>query len=195
MSADTITVKFYGPFSWLGDDPTTDIFAADLGRKSGIYLWTVKQTDGELIYYVGETGRTFSVRMLEHFKEHMSGGYHLYKPVEFACGIKVPLWPGRYDRDRKTVAEFLQSYSVLHGPIEELVRLYRFFVAPLECEPRLRARIEAGLAIHLYGQEGVIGTFQDKGIRYRPRLNTEKPIQVFFEADVSLLGISGSLPV
>jgi len=59
----------------------------------------------------------------------------------------------------------------------------------LDSEKRLRERIEAGLAYHLYQQEGIVGTFQDKGIRYRKRLSSEEPIQVFFEADVKLLGV------
>jgi len=147
-----------------------------------------------MIYYVGETGRSFSVRMLEHFKEHMSGGYHLYKPEEYKHGIKVMLWPGRYDPERKTtVAEFLQNFSILERPIEDLAKLYRFYIAPMEYEIRLRERVEACLANHLYIQEGVVGELQDKGIRYNSRLDTEVPVQVFFEADARLIGIPAFL--
>ncbi len=70
-----IVVEFHGPFSWHGSEEAPCIFSSDMGEKSGVYLWTVKYKDGDLVYYVGETGRKFSVRMLEHFREHMSEGY------------------------------------------------------------------------------------------------------------------------
>ena len=191
-----INIEFFGPFSWTCRTDTESIFIADIAQKSGVYIWTIKHNDAELIYYVGETGRSFSIRMLEHFKEHMSGAYHLYQPDEFRHGGKVMVWPGRFDTERKTtIAEFLENYSILYQPIEELARLYRFFVAPLECERRLRERIEACLAKHLYAQEGVIGEFQDKGIKYHARLESETPMQVTLKSSVNLLGVPASLSV
>jgi len=189
-------VHFYGPYSWVGDKGVDCIFTADLGQKAGLYLWTIKLAEGELIYYVGETGRSFRTRMLEHFREHMSGEYHLYEPDAFACGKKVMLWPGRYDPERKTtVPEFIDVFSELAGAIIRLARLYRFYLAPLQCEKRLRERIEAGLANHLYQQDGLIGQAQDKGIRYRGRRVDEPPIEVLFEADAVPLGFPDSLLV
>lgn len=194
MPSDPIVVRFHGPLSWLGNDDTACIFTAEWGKKAGIYLWTVETELGELVYYVGQTGRSFSVRMAEHFKEHFSGGYHLYSPGEFVKGTKNLLWPGRYDPERKTtVAEFVQNYDALTGPIEKLTRLYRFHVAPLECNRRLRERIEAGLANHLCEQEGVVGGFQDKGIRYSKRLDMEEPVQISLMADAILRGLPDHL--
>jgi len=53
-------VDFTGPFSWLGHDGTKSIFSAVEGKSSGIYLWTVKIEEGELVYYVGKTNGSFS---------------------------------------------------------------------------------------------------------------------------------------
>ena len=189
-------VQFYGPYSWADDKGVDCIATADLGQKAGLYLWAITLAEGELIYYVGETGRSFRTRMLEHFKEHMSGGYHLYEPDAFACGKKVMLWPGRYDPERKTtVLEFLDVFGELAGAMVSLARVYRFYLAPLECERRLRERIEAGLASHLYQQDGIIGQAQDKGIRYRGRRVDESPIEVLFQTDAILLGLPDSLLV
>ena len=96
MSAQTIIVEFIGPLSWIEGNGIPSILKAEAGKKSGVYLWTVQIDEGELVYYVGQTGRSFSQRMIEHFKEHMSGGYHLYEPDQFSRGQKVLLWPGRY---------------------------------------------------------------------------------------------------
>ena len=184
-----LVVRFQGPFSWCDGDRC--IFTSPLGKRRGVYLWTVEYyRGGDLVYYVGETGRQFSKRMLEHFQEHMSGGYHLYEPGEFRRGNKVMLWPGRYDPAwRTTAGEFLERFRVLAGAVEELARMYRFWLAPLEVERRLRERIEAAIAEHLYAQPGVVGGFQDEGIRYRGRREGEEPIEIVFEAEGEILGL------
>jgi hypothetical protein len=194
MIDSDLTVVFQGPYSWHGSDNTVDISKADVGRKCGIYLWTLEYDEGELIYYVGETGRTFSVRMFEHFKEHMSGGYHLHDPSEMIQGRKRELWPGRYGRGQQvTVAEFLAKFKDLRESIERLARLYRFFLAPMQVDTRVRQRIEAGLANHLYKQVGIVGEFQDSGIRYRPRQEAEPLVRVAFQSQLKLLGLPDTL--
>lgn len=174
-----IVLNFFGPFSWRGNAEAQCIFASDISQKRGVYLWTVSVGSIELIYYVGETGRSFGARMLEHFREHCSGGYHLYSPVDFRRGAKVPLWPGRYDSHAKTsVTDFIDKANDLWPVILELIDIYRFFCAPLELDRRMRERIESGIASHLYNQGGLAGNFQDTGIRYRPRTQRELPTPI-----------------
>ena len=151
MSTKTIIVEFVGPFSWLDGQAIPSILKADAGKKRGVYLWTVPLGDGELVYYVGETGRAFAQRMVEHFKEHSSGGYHLYEPHEFRHGRKVLLWPGRYGPDKEpSLSTFIERFQDLSPAIADLAKLYRFYLAPLECDKRLRERIESALANHLH---------------------------------------------
>jgi hypothetical protein len=190
MSVQTITVEFVGPFSWFGRSDISSILEAEAGKMSGVYLWTVQLDEGELVYYVGETGRSFAQRMLEHFREHMSGGYHLYEPHEFSHGRKALLWPGRYGPDREPfLSVFIQRFRDLASVIVDLAELYRFYVAPLECEKRLRERIEAGLANYLYEQPGMVGEFQDRGIIYRARKDTEEAIQALIQCRANLIGV------
>jgi hypothetical protein len=194
MFAQNIIVEFVGPFSWVGGDGISSILKSDTGKKSGVYLWTVRLDEGELVYYVGETGRSFAQRMLEHFREHMSGGYHLYEPHEFSRGRKALLWPGRYGPDKEpSLSVFIQRFQSLASAIADLAELYRFYVAPLDCEKRLRERIESGLANHLYEQPGTVGEFQDQGIIYRPRKDTEEPVQALIRCKVNLIGVPESL--
>jgi hypothetical protein len=54
----------------------------------GVYLWTVPLDDGHLICYVGDTRRTFAVRMDEHYTQHAAANYHVYSMPEFARGEK-----------------------------------------------------------------------------------------------------------
>jgi hypothetical protein len=189
-----ITVEFEGPFSWVVGDGVPAIADSDNGKKKGVYLWTVQLDDGELIYYVGQTGRSFDKRMFEHFVEHMSGGYHLWDPSEFSRGQKVQLWPGRYGRDKETSPSvFVQQFQTLAPSIEALAKLYRFFLAPLDCDERLRNRIEAAIARCLYDQPGIVGEFQDQGIVYRPRRDGEVPVQALVRCRDNLLGVPDSL--
>ncbi len=192
MLEQILIIKFFGPFSWTAEN---SIFKASLGKKPGIYLWTIPYAKGgDLVYYVGETGRSFSTRMKEHFLEHMSGGYHLYDPAEFLKGNKKMLWPGRYDpKIKTTIEEFLEKYSSLKEPIETLAKLYRFWLAPVDIDKRLRERIEAGIATFLYSQPGIIGKFQDEGIRYRGRKDNENPVEILIETEGTIIGMPKQL--
>ena len=121
-------VNFVGPFSWLGHNETESIFNSTEGKLSGIYLWTVKIEEGELVYYVGKTNRNFSQRMQEHLKEHLAGFYHVYSPSEFKRGEKIPIWDGMYLRHKTPApSELIEKYPTISEQIIELVKTYRFF--------------------------------------------------------------------
>ena len=188
--AEKIIVSFTGPFSWPGAPDAPSVFNIEARRERGIYLWTVRQRDGYLVYYVGETGRSFQLRLLEHYKEHAACMYHVYSPAEFARGEKRCLWPGHYDpADRKSAVECIAQYSKLCAPIQELTNLYRFFLATLSCEERNRRRIEAAIAGALYAASGIPGAFQDGGIRYHPRREEEEPIGCVITCRVPLIAL------
>jgi hypothetical protein len=185
-----VEVSFSGPFSWPGTPDAPSVFDAEVRRLPGIYLWTVPLPEGHLVNYVGETGRSFEVRLLEHYKDHMTCMYHLYSPAEFAQGKKVVKWPGRYDpADRKSVRECLDQCAKFSSLANENAHIYRFFLAPLSCEKRTRLRIEAAIAEALYAAPGLAGTFQDIGIHYDPRTADEAPIECVVTSPVPLIGL------
>lgn len=188
--AETVTVSFAGPFSWPGTSEAPSVFDVEERRQPGIYLWTVPLPDAHLIYYVGETGRDFGSRLLEHYTLHAAAMYHVYSPQEFARGEKVALWPGRFDVfDRKSVTDCIASHPRLYEPIRELTFMLRFLLAPLSCEHRIRLRVEAAIANTLYAAPGIIGAFQDRGIRYHPRQGDEQPVECVVTSPVPLLGL------
>jgi hypothetical protein len=187
---DKVTLHFVGPFSWPGAPDAPSVFNVEARQERGIYLVTVPQRDGYLIYFVGETGRTFQLRLLEHYKEHASCMYHVYSPAEFVRGEKLCLWPGHYDpTHRKSAVECIAQYPKLCTPIRELTNLYRFFLAPLSREERIRRRIEAAIAGVLYAAPGIPGAFQDGGVRYHPRRENEEPIGCSITCPVHLIGL------
>ncbi|MDD3827861.1 MAG: hypothetical protein PHY79_17995 [Anaerolineae bacterium] len=132
--------------------------------------------------------------MCEHFREHMSGGYHLYESEAFRQGRKDLLWPGRFGpTGERSLNRFLNCFLELAPAIASLAEIYHFYLAPLNCERRLRERIEAALANCLYEQPGLVGEFQDSGINYRPRWKNEDPILVQVRCCNTLLGVPESL--
>lgn len=194
--SNSIQIEFIGPYLWVENIHFPCIFNSDISNNSGLYLWTVPYNNHELIYYVGETGRNFSIRFSEHFKEHFSGAYHIYEPAKFKQGIKECLWPGRYDKyNRTTINDFIKSAESLYPSILELSKTYRFYVSSFESDKRLRQRIESSIAEYLYQQPGIIGGFQDTGIRYFPRKSDEPIISVTISQSGKLLGLPKALNV
>jgi hypothetical protein len=134
--------------------------------------------------------------MYEHYKEHASAAYHLYDPAAFRCGKKVCVWEGLYGPGRRSfLLESIRRYKEFTTTIANLTESYHFYVAPIDCDDRLRQRIEAAIAGCLYQQEGVIGDFQDRNIRYRGRTDQEAAIEVSIESMVKLLGVPPHLLV
>ncbi|MBN1356913.1 hypothetical protein JXA40_11690 [bacterium] len=197
MNSDNcIQLAFEGPFSWPGSTDAPSIFDVEVRSKPGVYLWTVPLSEGHLIYYVGETGRDFRTRMAEHYTEHAAAMYHVYDPAGFARGEKILLWPGRYDPENpKSEKECILMYSELSGAIRKLTAMYRFFLAPTACDRRLRNRMEAAIAQTLYDTPGIVGSFQDRGIRYHNRKEGEQPIECHITAPVMLMGLPEILQV
>lgn len=189
-SAISVSIKFAGPFSWAGSPDARSVFDAPEGKESGVYLWTVPTEVGHVVYYVGETGRSFEERLFEHYKEHASGMYHLYNPSEFVRGVKKTEWPGLYDRRaRKTVRDCIAEYGRINQVAAELTSLYRFFFAPLSCGRRERCRIEAAISDFLRKVPGIVGDMQDEGIRYSRRLATEEEIACPITSTAPIAGL------
>jgi hypothetical protein len=110
-----LLIEFLGPYSWHGAPDTRSVFTAPVASQQGINLWTIALPDGSITYYVGETGRSFALRMAEHFQEHAACMYTLYGPEQFARGTKVKLWSGRMGKEKRSVADCV-SQSVVFAP-------------------------------------------------------------------------------
>jgi hypothetical protein len=122
--------------------------------------------------------------------------YHIYESGLFAVGQKPALWRGIYGRDRESgLATFVERLPTLAPALADFVRLMRFHLAPLTCHTCLHRRIEAALSRHLCCQPGLVGSFQDAGIRYEPRRPSEEVAEVICESSAVLLGLPACLEV
>jgi len=192
-----LNLYFMGPFSWsLLDEDAPCVFNSQISLSPGIYLWTIPTSEGELVYYVGETGRDLQSRMTEHLSCQLSGMYKIYDPSLFLTGKKKLLWGGMFGRTKeRSLAEFLRKLPDLGNAIVEFVHLFHFHLAALECENLLRKRVEAAIADHFYAQDGVVGEFQDDDIRYDRSFPSEDSITVKCRSSVLIRGFPDTLVV
>jgi hypothetical protein len=187
---NAVEITFSGPFAWLPGQTVECLSSAAAGASQGVYIWTMPTPGGELVYYVGETRRTFARRMEEHLSEQLSGRYRLYEPSAFARGEKQLLWRGVYGPgSERNLAGFVQQLSTLAPALVRFVNEMRFHVAPTTCSDRVRRRIEAAISHHHRSQSGVVGAFQDEDVRYAPRRPDEEPVRVHTEWQHPPLGV------
>lgn len=98
-------------------------------------------------------------------------------------------WPGHFGINRKSEAECQANATRLAEPIQKMMPVLRFFLAPLSCDPRTRKRIESAIARALYDQPGMIGAFQEQGVRYNPRIHSEQAVACVINSPALLLGV------
>jgi hypothetical protein len=164
--------------------------------KTGVYLWTVPYQEKYLAYYVGETGKSFAHRTMQHTQYYLNGFYRVYDPKEFVKGSKSLIWGGMWKTGRKgpdTMLEFLNQYTELSTEIDKFLKAFRIFLAPLDSERRIRQRIEAAINSRLCEQPGIVGSFQDKDIKYLPKRADEDAILVRINSHEPILGLANEL--
>ena len=190
---ERLIIKATGPFYWFKNP---SILKDQATSQYGVYIWTVKTKDGEFIYYVGETGISFSKRIIEHLKEYLSGYYRILDPVELAEGNKVVLWRGMFMKGPKPdIMDFVQHNERYMPALRGMLGLFNIWIFPTDCPQNIRRRIEGAIAKSLYSQPGLVGQFQDPGIRYVTRRTSEKPIQVQIEMPSKIDGLASLLEV
>ena len=194
MSDETVSLSWKGPFRWY-DKEGDGLFDLPVLKLSGIYIWTVPYRGSYLANYVGETGLSFAKRFREHLQEYISGRYTVYDPYLYLQGKKELIWEGvGWKKDyEKHMERFLDRYFELFPEILRMIGTLEIFLIPFKGERRIRQRIESAIANHLYEQEGVIGSFQDKGVRYLPRREDETPVLVKIKSDIPILGFPEEL--
>jgi len=105
--------------------------------------------------------------------------YSVCLAAEFARSERVELRPGHYGPLRESVQKCIANYvndPRLCEQIREMTLIFRFFVALLSYEKRIRQRIEVAIAQCLSGTPGIVGPFQYQEVRHYLRRNHEEPI-------------------
>jgi hypothetical protein len=191
-----VSLHFVGPYSWFPGDLPSVLEKDETTTQPGIYLWTADTPHGELVYYIGETGRSFRMRFQEHLTEQTSGWYRFDDPAVFRSGGRKRIWPGLYEAKEDRAGrwqEWLQRLPELTPSLVEFVRQMRFHLAPLECDTKPRRRIEAAIALHLRDQPGAVGAFQDPDITYWPTKPRDPPLHATVTSSTLIQGLPREL--
>jgi hypothetical protein len=191
-------VDFVGPFAWPDLPDAPSVFQAPEGQAAGVFLYTIPTDQGHIAYSVHETGVSFSESLRRHYSEHRAGWYHLNDPEQFRKGRKVQVWPGLWDFDhRKTKAECKANLARLTPIIDKLTSTYRFLLAPLTVDTRVRERIKRRLFNTFAYLPGEPGKFPEKGFILPPaRALSETPVRcAITAATVSVVGLPSEFVV
>ena len=189
-----IHIEWFGSYRWFGDRDL--VFKSEHAHKPGIYLFTVPYKDSQLVYYVGETGKSLAERIIVHTKEYLSGTYRFYDPEKFSKGQKELVWAGTWMKGTKDkLPEFLENYDKYLPLLMEFLSVMCLMLAPLDTDYRTRRWIEGAIARELLSQPDPIGSFQETDIRYWKRKDSEPEIEVTFSSKVNILGLPKRLIV
>ena len=197
MVTDPLSIKWFGPYSFVGSE-AENVFTCSMGQKNGVYLFTIPFEGKYLVYYVGETGASFAARLLQHVQNYLNGFYRFFDPEEFVGGRKVLVWGGMWKTDRrepKLICDFVDRQAELAPKILLFLKQFRIFLAPIDENKRIIERIEAEIARSINQQEGLIGTFQDQDIRYRPTRPNEQQFRVVMNFPQQIMGLRKDLVV
>jgi hypothetical protein len=182
-------LHFHGPFLLCSD--MDDVLAScPLRNGAGIYFWAVKQHTGcYRIAYLGETGESFYVRMKEHVVQTLGGNYRVIDPDEMCKGIQQVVWNGLWRKNtRDKLPVFLSNYERSAPVIKRYLVSQVIFVAPVECKPRLRKRMEGALAQHLRSLPEA-SSLLPSDIRFIVRTVEESPVAISVSADAEIEGL------
>ena len=190
MERTQISIRIDGPFAWHG---ANSVFDSSLSEETGIYLFTVPYDTQYLVYYVGETGRSFRERLTEHATDYLGGLYRIYDPKIFANGERELIWGGLFLKGRRhLMGDFLAKHDRISPIIRDFLDAMALHVIVYEGPDRVRQRIEAAIAKGLRAQDGVVADFQNDDIRYRARRADEEPVAVTVEGENPIIGLTGT---
>jgi hypothetical protein len=152
------TLKWHGPFSFNRQANLSSVFDCDHARSSGIYLWTVPYKDGFLVYYVGETGATFGVRLKQEYDRFYNGQEYLVHIPDFKVGN-----PARHvykPRGAKGVSpDFAPRQIELRAVADEMLSTMRVFLEPIELSKEDRLLVERGTVWNIWDSGGRSDSF------------------------------------
>lgn len=181
MTTDQVLhIAWDGPHTW----PSLRQ-PSPLSYLSGVYLWTLENNEGYVVYGCGLTRRSIRERLGEHRRQYLSGKYALYDLEAARNGIRHELWHGLwagYDSDERK-AEFVRRADELRSLAEIQMSVTRIFVANIS-DVRLQHRIEAGVMNALYSAPKPYCDLPDVGMFLSSRFVDEPVIRVISRASV-----------
>lgn len=185
-------LKFYGPLKF--GQCKNSLFNHKLANKKGIYLWTIPFENKYYIEYIGETGQSFYKRNKEHLIQVMGGNYRVIDMDSLKTGNVNILWNGMWRKGtRDKMNEFINLYVDLAPKLLYYITSVNVFIAPLDCDTRIRRRIEGSIAKYIKEQPSNINKFFPKDVRYWKIKDDEEPICIQINYPKLIVGLPNEI--
>jgi len=183
----SVLLKWCGPFQFARSAPASLLASAE-ALTHGIYIWTIRVRGLHWTYYVGETGKSFLERHLEHIGLYYEGQNRIYESGALVRGKKRIVWDwamGPSNRARRVA--FRKRFARWAPSVQRFLGILNVFLIPYAGDKRSRERLEAGLwrLAELNGG----GRFQEDGIRFRPCREGEPHLLVRLARPLPLEGL------
>ncbi len=192
-----LSLHFHGPFSAFRTDAVPCLFDNAIGRRRGIYLWTIEAGGSTYVWYVGQTKRSFVERTAEHIAGYLSGEYlpvdvdalvaGRHSMPEGCAGVNASAWPDN-------LPEVLDRLPVVIPHTLDLLRRVRFFVAPVDATNAELDRVEGAIArwCRAHNDSRVKEMIQP-GLKVPSRIPGDRPLRLTTTADSSIAGLEGEI--
>jgi len=183
-----IFLHFSGPYALCSEE--YDVLSdCNFNNKVGVYLWAVQLGNSYRITYIGETGASFYQRTKDHLIQALGGNYRICDVAAMREGIEKILWDGLWRKGtRDKLPELMKRYVQLAPYIKEYLQAQVVFVAPTNCDPRLRKRIEASIASSLQADKAN-SSLLPADIRFIKRKDREAAVHVVITSDREIIGL------
>ncbi len=189
-----IPLHFFGPYCAFDHEEDRCLFTDPRANDVGIYLWTVVVDGRPWPHYVGQTRRGFGQRMGEHIAAHLSGQYQMLDPAALcrgenrrAIGSPTEIWP-------RSLPAFLAQAHTLMPTVLDLIRVFRFHLAPLANNQHILDRVEGALGRYFKRHpDPRLRDFFCPGLRVPGRLPNDSPIRLLLSSDVPLAGLPAEI--
>jgi hypothetical protein len=138
-----VSLNAEGPFGFWKHSGLESVLSVELACNGGVYLWTVEQGRGVLIYYIGRA-KSFGQRLSQHLDYYLSGKYEVDRATQFVIGKVEKLYEIKNDNKFGDRTEFMERRNELRSEIDNMLAAFRIFLIPIE-DTRLRCRLESQL--------------------------------------------------
>lgn len=191
MNPQNMNIFWNGPHDWpklRQKSPLDDI--------SGVYMKTVVNSEGYVVYGFGVTTRSVRTRLGEHRRKMLRGMYTLFDLDEMKLGIRTEIWHGMWaghDSDERK-AEFASREEELQDVAREHMAAFKIFAAEVP-DVRIQHRMEAALMAALYAAPKPFCDLPDKNVHLVPRRDDESPITISNVADHSFCNLPKTVEI
>ncbi|MEZ5288336.1 MAG: hypothetical protein R2712_26740 [Vicinamibacterales bacterium] len=190
-----LALAFEGPFSAYSGDGERCLFEDPMGQRSGIYLWTIEYRGSRYVWYVGQTRRSFALRMGEHIASYLSGQYPPVDPAALTegrhrrpSGVDVKgMWPDN-------LPTVLRNLPALASNTAQLLRAVQFHVAPVALKQSELDRVEGAICrwCRGHGNEAIRAMLQP-GIRVPARIPGDRPLRLQVASESPIEGLPAEI--